>query len=283
MLYRLDGSFRAALALGQDPIAVALSPDGRTAYVSDNAAGTVRAVSIPQLAVRWQAHVGGRPGPLLVTRGVGGSPHQTDSVLVSLFEAGQVVALGLSDGSVLARHTVGSGPGQIVLAGSRILVACADGRVWDIAGGSTPAAAGFALGTGAGGTWAASQASGQLVRLEDGSRVSLPPHQHPFWAATGPDGSLWISAEGDDEDRDPGAIAVLDSSLHTRVVASPRDPDAVVNAGDRMFVAAHGEHSVLVLDREGRRLATWAQGSAPIALAADVQQGLLVVVTNARE
>lgn len=274
MLLGLDGTVRARAAIGQDPIAVALSPDGHTAYVSDNAAGVVRALSIPQLAVRWQAKVGGRPGPLLVT---------FESVLVSLFETGQVVALSLNDGSVLARHTVGSGPGQIVLSGNRILVACADGRVWDLDGGSMPAAAGFALGVGAGGTWSASQASGELVRLEDGARARLPAHKHPFWAITGPNGSLWISAEGDDEDRDPGAVAILDSTLHTRVVASPRDPDAIANAGDRMFVAAHGDHSVLVFDRDGRQVVAWARGSAPVALAADIPQGLLVVVTNAHE
>lgn len=250
-----------------------MASDGHTAYVSDNAAGVVRAISLPDLRVRWQAAVGGRPGPLLAT---------LDGVLVSLFAAAAVVELSAADGSPLARHRVGGGPGQMGLGDGGVLVACAEGGAWDLAGGHRAGGAGFLLGTGAGGTWTSDQAGGRLIRLEDGHTVELGP-LHPFWAATGPDRTLWVTAEGKDEDRDPGAVVVLDESLQPRVVATPRDPDGVVNAGDRMFVAAHGEHAVWVLDRAGRHSATWAAGSDPVAVAADVQQGLLVVVTDARE
>lgn len=222
----------------------------------------------------WQATVGGRPGPLLAT---------LDGVLVSLFDDDAVVELSAADGALLARHTVGKGPGQVAVAGSRVLVACSGGGAWDLAGAHFAGGSGFLLGSGAGGTWTADQANGRLVRVEDGQVVPLRAGQHPFWAAAGPGGTLWVTAEGQDEDRDPGSVVVLDESLRPRVVATPRDPDAVVNVGDRMFVAAHGERSVWVLDRGGRHVGTWAAGSQPVALAADVQQGLLVVVTDARE
>ena len=274
LVYGLDGGLRASAALGRDPLAVALASDGATAYVSDNAAGVVRAVAVPRLRLRWQAAVGGRPGPLLAVAG---------RLLVSLFESAQVAELDPSDGRLLARHPVGPGPGQLLLAAGRVLVACSDGRVWDLAGGSRPAGPGFALGLGAGGTWASDQAGGALVRLEDGRRLQLPPGLHPFWAAAGPEGSLWVTAEGADEDADPGAVVVVDGSLRPRVVAAPRDPDALAAAGGRVYVAAHGERELLVLDSAGRRLATWGRGSSPVAVAVDTRQALLVVVTNARE
>ena len=56
-----QGGVRGTLSLGADPLAVALSPDGRTAYVSDNAPGAVDAVSLPDLRLRWSTRTGGRP------------------------------------------------------------------------------------------------------------------------------------------------------------------------------------------------------------------------------
>jgi len=69
--------------------------------------------------------------------------------------------------------------------------------------------------------------------------------------------------------------------LQFTTLATPRDPDQVLMSGSRVFVPAHGDEHVLVID--GSTTTAWAQGIAPIGLAADPVLNLLVVVTNSHE
>jgi hypothetical protein len=266
-----DGSLRAQQALGEDPVSVELAADGAVAYVSDNRPGRVLAIALPSLHVLWSADPGGRPGPLLAT---------LDALYVSLFEAGQVAELAPADGAVVARHNVGKGPGQLALDGGAVLVHCEDGEVWDLAGGHRPGGGpGFALGGG----WSAAYDSGTLLRLADGATLASPPHLHPFWLAPGAGSTAYAAAEGDDEDRDPGAVLVL-ADGRVDVLARPHDPDQVAYLAGRVFTAAHADHEVLVLDAAGKAAPRhWAAGSGPVALATDPRLGLLIVVVNARE
>ncbi len=69
--------------------------------------------------------------------------------------------------------------------------------------------------------------------------------------------------------------------MQLTTLATPRDPDQVIMAGARVFVPAHGDEHVLVID--GSATTSWAEGIAPVALAADPLLNLLVVVTNSHE
>jgi len=66
-----------------------------------------------------------------------------------------------------------------------------------------------------------------------------------------------------------------------KILATPKDPDLVVQSGSMILVAAHGDGHVLVLQDE--HSSTWARGSAPVALATSDALGLLVVAVNAHE
>jgi hypothetical protein len=269
-----DGSFRGQMALGADPLAIAISADGRTAYVSDNAPGAVYAVALPELRVRWRTVVGGRPGPILAG---------LDFLLVSLYEAGQVAELDARSGAVLDRRRVGPGPGQLVLDDGRVQVACGDGRVWDLEGGSRPGGRGFGLAAAGGQLWSTDYEGGALVRVGDGTRVPLPTGLHPFALSSGPGDRILVAAEGRDEDRDPGAALVLDRAGRLTRLAVARDPDLVIEWDQRVYVAAHGDRAVTVLGKAPGRVSRWVPGGAAVALGADPALGLLVVVTNARE
>lgn len=265
-----DGSQRGQLSLGGDPIAVEVSGDGTTAYVADNRGGRVLALSLPSLRTLWTADVGGRPGPLLAT---------LDTLYVSLYDAGQVVELDPAAGAVRVRHPVGRQPGQLALdAGGALLVQSADG-VRDLDGKARGGGPGFALGGG----WSADYDSGVLTQVGAAARLDSPPHLHPFWLTAGPGTTAYAAAEGDDEDRDPGAVLeVTESGI--RVLGRAKDPDQVAYLSGRVFTAAHADHEVLVLDATGKAPARhWAQGSAPVALATDPRLGLLIVVVNAAE
>ena len=102
-----------------------------------------------------------------------------------------------------------------------------------------------------------------------------------FWLAPGASGSLLIAAEGATEDTDPGAVFSFDINATFNTLANPRDPDQVVQSGSKIFVAAHGDHEVLVIDGGGQH--HWAVGSAPVAIAPDAALKLLVVAVNAHE
>jgi hypothetical protein len=64
-------------------------------------------------------------------------------------------------------------------------------------------------------------------------------------------------------------------------LATPKDPDQVVQSGSTVLVAAHGDRSVIAI-RDGRST-TWARGAAAIALAPAPSLGLLVVGVNGHE
>jgi hypothetical protein len=269
-----DGAYRGQLALGSDPVAVTISADGRTAYVSDNGPGIVYAVAVPELKVRWKTVVGGRPGPLLAG---------LDFVFVSLYETGQVAELDARSGTVLSQRRVGPRPGQLVLDDGRIQVACGDGRVWDLEGASRPGGRGFGLAAASGQLWSADYDAGALVRVGDGHRVALPAGLHPFWLSAGPDDRILIAAEGADEDRDPGAALLMDRALNVTSLAVARDPDLVLEWDQRVYIAAHAERRVTVLGKAPGRVSHWMPGAAVVALAVDPGRGILVAVTNAGE
>lgn len=265
-----DGSPRGVLALGGDPVAVEVSADGATAFVSDNRGGRVLALALPSLRTVWTSDVGGRPGPLLAG---------LDAVYVSLYDAGQVAELAAADGTVRARHPAGRQPGQLSIgAGGSVLVHGAEG-VRDLDGGGHGGGAGFALGGG----WSGDYDTGTLLDLDSGSTLPSPPHLHPFWLTAGPGTTAYAAAEGDDEDHDPGAVLEVTPN-GVRTLARPKDPDQVAYLSGRVFTAAHADHEVLVLDAAGRAAPQhWAVGSAPVALATDPRLGLLIVVVNAAE
>ncbi len=247
-----------------------VSADGGTAYVSDNRGGRVLALALPSLRTLWTADVGGRPGPLLAS---------LDTLYVSLYDAGQVAELDPVTGALRARHQVGRQPGQLALEpGGAVLVQGAEG-VRDLDGHPRGGAPGFALGGG----WSADYDTGVLTQVGGAGRLDSPPHLHPFWLAAGPGTIAYAAAEGDDEDRDPGAVLeVTDSGV--RVLGRPRDPDQVAYLSGRIFTAAHEDREVLVLDAAAKAAPQhWARGSEPVALATDPRLGLLIVVVNASE
>ena len=68
-----------------------------------------------------------------------------------------------------------------------------------------------------------------------------------------------------------------------RTLMRATDPDLVLEAGGKIFVASHGDRQVDVLTSSGERVGSWARGAGAVALAVDDALGLLVVVTDERE
>jgi hypothetical protein len=270
------GQERARLPLGRDLVAVTVDPAGGRAYAADNAAGDVYALDLPALRVRWRLHLGGRPGPLLA---------DGERLWVSQYESARVGEIQAESGQLRSQHGVGAQPGQLAAHAGRVFVACGDGTVWDMDGGRRAAPRGFGLAATAGGTWAADAERAEIVRIEDWRVSGLPPDLHPFWLAEGPPGQVIVAAEGPDEDRDPGGVLVLDERAGTiQRLDSPRDPDMALAYGGRVFVAAHGERSVRVLDFSGNApVRQWGRGLAAVALAIDEPHRLLVVAANDHE
>jgi hypothetical protein len=113
-------------------------------------------------------------------------------------------------------------------------------------------------------------------------RAALPLPVFPFWLAPGAGNALLVAAEGGTEDTDPGAVFSFDTMTGAfSTLATPKDPDQVVQSGSTIFVAAHGERDVLAI-RAGRTR-VWAAGAAAVALAADPALGYLIVAVNAHE
>ncbi|MEP6751349.1 MAG: hypothetical protein ABI959_01215 [Candidatus Dormiibacterota bacterium] len=273
LLSLTDGSKRASASIGTDPVAVIASADGSFAYVADSAPGDVYGVKLPDLKLAWRQHVGGAPFGLLLNSG---------SLFVSLYDGGSVVELNPATGAKVRTVPVTPRPAAMsVDATGRLIVAGTGGRVEYLDGTSLAGGAGFGIAAVGDQIWTADFERAELVRA-DGRRVGLPLPVFPFWLSAGSTGHLLVTAEGPREDSDPGGVFDLNTAtLQFSTLATPRDPDQVIMSGSRIFVPAHGDENVLVID--GGAVTTWAQGIYPVGLAADPTQNLLVVVTNSHE
>jgi DNA-binding beta-propeller fold protein YncE len=269
-----DGTPRGSASVGSDVVAVIVSDDGRTAYLADSAPGDVYSVTLPGLKVAWKHHVGGAPFGLLLHGG---------RLFVSLFSGALVVELDPGSGAQLATHTVHDGPAALAIApDGRVMVAGTRGQVDFLDGTSAPAGNGFGVAVVSGRVWTADYSRAELVPLGDDHRVGLPLAVFPFWLAPGAEGTLLVAAEGAAEDTDPGGVFSLDTVTGSfTILATPRDPDQVLQSGSTIFVAAHGDRSVLAI--QGGQAAGWARGASAVALAADPALGILVVAVNAHE
>ncbi len=269
-----DGAVLGSAAVGSDPVAVIVADDGKTAYVADSSPGDVYAVRLPGLHQAWKRHVGGSPFGLLLHQG---------SLFVSLFAGSGVVELDPTNGAQLATYKVPAGPAVISLdEKDRVVVAGTRGQVTYLDGTQLPAGTGYAVAMAGGSMWTEDYERAELVRVPDGRRVGLPLPVFPFWLAPGGPGRLLISAEGGNEDDDPGAVFSLDIGSETfTTLARPRDPDQVLEYGTKVLVAAHGDREVLAID--GEKISVWASAIPAVALAADAALNLLAVVVNDHE
>lgn len=269
-----DGAPRASAAIGKDPVAVIVSDDGRMAYLADSAPGDVYAVSLPNLHVAWKQHVGGAPFGLLL---------HGARLFVSLFDGAAVLELDPQSGVMMGRHQVPQGPAALATDGAgHVVVAGTRGQLAVIDGGQVAAGNGFGVALAGGRLWTADYERAELVPAGDDHRVGLPLPLFPFWLATGAGDTLLIAAEGAVEDSDAGGVFSFDPvSGAFKILATPKDPDQVLQSGSMILVAAHGDSQVLV--QQDDHSSSWARGSAPVALATSDALGLLVVAVNAHE
>jgi hypothetical protein len=269
-----DGAPRASAAIGKDPVAVIVSDDGRMAYLADSAPGDVYAVSLPNLRVAWKQHVGGAPFGLLL---------HGARLFVSLFDGAAVLELDPKSGVTMGTHQVPQGPAALATdAAGRVVVAGTRGQLTVIDGGQVAAGNGFGVALAGGRLWTADYERAELVPAGDDYRVGLPLPLFPFWLATGAGDTLLIAAEGAVEDSDAGGVFSFDPvSGAFKILATPKDPDQVLQSGSMILVAAHGDGKVLV--QQDDHSSSWAQGSAPVGLATSETLGLLVIAVNAHE
>ena len=269
-----DGSRRASATIGTDPVAVIVATDGRMAYMADSSPGDVYAVRLPALTVTWKQHVGGAPFGLLID-----GAH----LYVSLFSSASVVELDPKTGVLTGMHSVPDGPAAMSVApDGRVLVAAISGKVTFLDGPSMPAGQGYGIAVIGGEIWTADYKRAELVRARDDHRVPLPLRVFPFWLAPGSSGTLLVSAEGADEDADPGGVFSFDPATEAfSSLAQPRDPDQVVQSGSKVLIASHGDRNVLAI--EGGTTRAWAPGAEAVAIAPDAPLNLLVVAVNAHE
>ena len=268
-----DGALSKQATFGEDPLAVALSADGRTAYFADNRPGDVHALSLPRLEPLWKTHVGGSPSGLLFSG---------DRLYVSLWSVAQVAELDGTTGALQRKIDVPALPGALLLRGGEVVVACGSGKLADLHGHSWTAGTGFGVAVAGGSTWTEDYERAELVRLDPPLRTGMPVSAAPFWLQAGGPHELLVSAEGSPEDDAPGAVVSFDTlTMRSTVLARSRDPDMVLRRGDRVFVAAHGDHEVQVITPRG--ILHWALGAEAVALAIDEPLGLLVVAVDASE
>ena len=269
-----DGTEQGSVAVGKDLVAVIVADDGKTAYVADSAPGDVYAVRLPGLQVAWKHHVGGAPFGLLLHQG---------RLFVSLFDGASVVELEPSTGSELASHPVPPGPAAMATDGSgHVVVAGTQGQLNVIGGGRLAAGNGFGVAFAGGRLWSADYERAELVPAGDDHRVGLPLPLFPFWLAPGAGDTLLIAAENDPEDTAPGGVFAYDTGTGSfTTLATPKDPDQVLQSGSTVFVAAHGERDVLSI--QNGRTTAWARGAAAVGLAPDPPMAILVVAVNAHE
>jgi hypothetical protein len=167
------------------------------------------------------------------------------------------------------------GAGHVVVAGTR-------GQLNVIGGGQLAAGNGYGVAWAGGRLWSADYERAELVPAGDDHRIGLPLPVFPFWLAPGAGNTLLVAAEGGTEDTDPGGVFAFDTVTGSfTTLATPKDPDQVLQSGSNIFVSAHGDRNVLAI-RNGRASA-WAPGAATVALAADPTLDLLVVAVNAHE
>ncbi len=269
-----DGTQRASAPVGSDVVAVIVSDDGKTAYLADSTPGDVYAVTLPGLKVVWKHHAGGAPFGLLLHAG---------RLFVSLFSGAVVVELDPGTGAQLATHTVHDGPAVLAVGpDGRVLVAGTQGEVEYLDGTSIPAGHGFGVAVVNGQVWTADYKRAELVPAGSDHPVGLPLSVFPFWLAPGAGKALLVAAEGAAEDTDPGGVFSLDTVTGSfTILATPRDPDQVLQSGSTIFVAAHGDRNVLAI--KGAQTEAWARGAAAVALAPDPALGYLVIAVNAHE
>jgi hypothetical protein len=269
-----DGAARGSASIGKDPVAVIVSDDGRMAYLADSAPGDVYAVSLPDLHVAWKQHVGGAPFGLLL---------HGARLFVSLFDGAAVVELDPKSGNMIGSHQVPQGAAALATdASGHVVVAGTRGQLTVIDGGQVAAGNGYGVALVGGLLWTADYERAELVPAGDDHRVGLPLPLFPFWLAPGAGDTLLITAEGAVEDSDAGGVFSFDPMTGAfKILGTPKDPDQVLQSGSMIFVAAHGDSNVLVLQDE--RSSKWARGSAPVALAPSDSLGLLVVAVNAHE
>ena len=274
LLSMKDGAERGSASIGKDPVAVIVSDDGRMAYLADSAPGDVYAVSLPNLHVVWKQHAGAAPFGLLLHGG---------RLFVSLFSGTSVLELDPKTGTLMGMHQVPQGPAALATdAAGHVVVAGTRGQLTVIGGGQLAAGNGFGVAFAGGRLWTADYERAELVPAGDDHRVGLPLPLFPFWLATGAGDTLLIAAEGAVEDSDAGGVFSFDPvNSGFKILATPRDPDLVMQSGSMILVAAHGDGHVLVLQDE--HSSTWARGSAPVALATSDALGLVVVAVNAHE
>ena len=269
-----SGARLASLSVGTDAVAVTLSRDGSTAFVADSAPGDVYAVKLATRHIVWRAHTGGAPFGLLV---------RENQLFVSLYSSKFVDELDPLTGKIVAAHQVTPGPAALALdATGRVLVAGTHGEVDYLDGTSTPAGHGFGIAVVGNEVWTADYERAELVRAGDLKDVGMPEPLFPFWLSAAPGGKLLVAAEGDPEDTSPGGVFEFDTvNLTFTTLGHPKDPDFVVQSGDTIFVAAHGDREILAMS--GGKTQTWAPGTAAVALAPDPALNLLVVAVNGHE
>jgi sugar lactone lactonase YvrE len=253
---------------------VIVSDDGRTAYLADSAPGDVYAVSLPNLHVAWKQHVGGAPFGLLLHSG---------RIFVSLFTGSAVVELDPKSGNLMGTHPVPKGPAALATdASGRVVVAGTGGQLAVLGAGQVTAGNGFGVALVGGRLWTADYERAELVPAGDDHRVGLPLPLFPFWLAPGLGDTLLIAAEGAVEDSEAGGVISFDPATGAfKILATPKDPDQVLQSGPLILVAAHGDSHVLALQDD--HSSKWAPGSAPVAIATSDALALIVVAVNAHE
>ena len=269
-----DGTPRGSTPVGSDVVAVIISDDGKTAYLADSAPGDVYAVRLPNLQIAWKQNVGGAPFGLVLQKG---------RLFVSLFDGTSVLELDPASGTKLATDPVPQGPAAMTVdAAGHVVVAGTRGQLNIIGGGQLAAGNGFGVALAGGVLWSADYERAELVPAGDDHRVGMPVPVFPFWLAAGAGNTLLIAAEGGTEDTDPGGVFSFDTMTGAfTTLATPRDPDQVLQSGSAILVAAHGDREVLAI--QDGRVNRWARGAGVVAIAPDPSLGLLVVAVNAHE
>jgi YVTN family beta-propeller protein len=278
----------AALAVGRDPEGVAVSPDGRTAYVADQGSHEVVAVDTARLRVRARLPLPSTP------RFVAVSPDGRRAY-VSMFAgdgSGSGVAV-LDTGSGTVLGVVRTGPKPYALA------VAPDGRVWvpvheagriEVIDGERRAVVGtirvpasphaVAFGPGGRRAYTADHESNVVSVLDRRRRTvlgALRVDRSPHHLAVSGDGTLAVA------NYDAGTVnLVAPDGRMGRPIRVGRNPQSVGFAADggHAYVVDEGDGTVSVVDVAARRVsATVRVGSSPrsVAVAPDGRTAYVTV------